>query len=92
MASDLVGRTSPDLATVGLKHPVQPVGVGKTMIAQALGHAACRRGYSAASPSRRVSLVTWLAAMPTERVARLYTRAPAPSDDITEIASDCGGR
>jgi DNA replication protein DnaC len=24
-----------------------PVGVGKTMIAQALGHAACRRGYSA---------------------------------------------
>ena len=25
-----------------------PVGVGKTMIAQALGHAACRRGYSAA--------------------------------------------
>jgi DNA replication protein DnaC len=25
-----------------------PVGVGKTMIAQALGHAACRRGYSCA--------------------------------------------
>jgi DNA replication protein DnaC len=25
-----------------------PVGVGKTMIAQALGHAACRRGYSVA--------------------------------------------
>ena len=31
-----------------------PVGVGKTMIAQALGHQACRRGYSWRSPRRRV--------------------------------------
>ena len=42
-----------DLATLRFLDDAQsvilhgPVGVGKTMIAQALGHAACRRGYSA---------------------------------------------
>ena len=36
-----------------------PVGVGKTMIAQALGHQACRRGYSARSPRPRVCWPTW---------------------------------
>ena len=42
-----------------------PVGVGKTMIAQALGHQACRRGYSVAfTKTSPPCWPTWPVAMP----------------------------
>jgi DNA replication protein DnaC len=42
-----------------------PVGVGKTHIAQALGHLACRRGFSVTFAKTSRLLATWLAATPT---------------------------
>jgi DNA replication protein DnaC len=54
-----------------------PVGVGKSHVAQALGHAACRRGHNVISPKRPGCWPTWPAATPTAAGKADYGAGPA---------------
>ena len=60
-----------------------PVGVGKTMIAQALGHQACRRGYTAAFVRPAACAPTSPAATPTAPGAPGYAAGPSPTSSCS---------